>query len=356
VDPDGVTLNAGNSNSPIRPLVPFAEQSELRHRVSPSIGSEQNLPTSTAVIEAPAIATVSEKVDAASEAVPARDRAERAVKTVPVAPVVTAGNLDSTPPAGEVGERVVVGSKKRTAPAHAEKQGTKQYAAAESPAKQGAGLAQQPGETSAPIAPKAEPIRRVARRQGDAESGDELNRVSQPTPVAPKPQQLASMSGEALPARTELSVDRVDEPQPVAPPPGESIAARNNPASSQSPRLPASASETLSRFELARQRVRTMVRYFRDDGTALSEWGDDQGQLTAKRERDALHARNEQNGIGLFAIDPPRWRVSDTSVALEATYHVSTGQVVAESGQFHLDMDWQDGGWKITRVEVSPSR
>jgi curved DNA-binding protein CbpA len=118
---------------------------------------------------------------------------------------------------------------------------------------------------------------------------------------------------------------------------------------------PASAVDTLTRFELARTRVRTMVSYFRSTKDEPPEWNDDQGRLNAERERDALHARNSQVDIQRFALDPPKWRVSDTAVALEATYHIDASRTVAESGKFNLDMTWRDGSWKITRIQVLPS-
>jgi hypothetical protein len=117
-----------------------------------------------------------------------------------------------------------------------------------------------------------------------------------------------------------------------------------------------SSKDTLQRFELARERLRSMISFFRSPSTSLPEWDDGQGRLSAERVRKALHSRNSAAEIDRFALDPPTWRVSNAAVALESTYHVEAKSKVFESGRFFLDMAWRDGSWKITRIEVSPSR
>jgi hypothetical protein len=114
--------------------------------------------------------------------------------------------------------------------------------------------------------------------------------------------------------------------------------------------------EALERFEAARERVRSMVNYFRSQNAAMPRWNDDHGQRTAERERIALHARNSQAAIEHFALEPPTWRITSTAATLEATYHVDARQAATEYGRINLDMAWQDGGWKITRMKVSPAR
>jgi curved DNA-binding protein CbpA len=113
--------------------------------------------------------------------------------------------------------------------------------------------------------------------------------------------------------------------------------------------------DPVERFELARERLRSMLSYLRSRTSELPQWSDAPGQLTAARERDALHARNGQVDIDRFALDPPTWRMSDATVALEATYHVEANRTSAEKGRFYLDMAWRDGGWKITRIKMLPT-
>lgn len=98
-----------------------------------------------------------------------------------------------------------------------------------------------------------------------------------------------------------------------------------------------------------------MLSYLRSQTTELPQWSDMPGQLTAERERNALHSRNGHADIDRFALDPPTWRMSDATVALEASYHVDANRKVAEKGRFYLDMAWRDGGWKITRIKMLPS-
>jgi curved DNA-binding protein CbpA len=131
--------------------------------------------------------------------------------------------------------------------------------------------------------------------------------------------------------------------------------ATNAAAESQESPEPPNA-DTLQRFEMARERLRSMISFFRSPSTRAPEWDDGQGRLSAERVRTALHSRNSAAEIDRFALDPPTWRVSDASVALESTYHVEAKSKVSESGRFFLDMAWRDGSWKITRIEVSPSR
>lgn len=114
--------------------------------------------------------------------------------------------------------------------------------------------------------------------------------------------------------------------------------------------------DMLSRFELARKRVSNMVNYFRSQKVDLEDWNDAHGQHDIAQVRAALHARNHEVGIERFALDPPQWRVSDTAVSLNATYRVVNGLDAIESGQFNLDLAWREGNWKVTRIEVLPSR
>ncbi len=120
-------------------------------------------------------------------------------------------------------------------------------------------------------------------------------------------------------------------------------------------RSPPQSLGTLPRFELARKRVRSLVSYFRSEKEDFAEWKDDQGQLAAELERDALQERLGRVSIDRFALDPPAWRVSDTIVAMQASYRVNANRAVIESGKFNLDMAWREGGWKITRIEMLPS-
>lgn len=134
----------------------------------------------------------------------------------------------------------------------------------------------------------------------------------------------------------------------------------SSPVDSTSPTVSESAEEvsdvdTLMRFERARERLRSVVASLRSPDIALPDWNDASGRHAVERERSALHGRNTDAGIDRFVLDPPTWRVSDADVALEASYHVDAGRDVAESGRFLLDMSWQEGDWKITRVKVLPS-
>ena len=123
----------------------------------------------------------------------------------------------------------------------------------------------------------------------------------------------------------------------------------------ESPRPPAKFDrETLMRFELARQRVRSIVDFFRNPGIAAPAWNDEPGQHTAARQRTALHARYGEHGIDRFVLDPPVWQITHSAVGLKTSYRVDAKLASAETGRFLLDMVWQDDDWKITRIEISP--
>ena len=152
---------------------------------------------------------------------------------------------------------------------------------------------------------------------------------------------------ELEPAATELPVEAVA----VAP-----VARETLPTPPPSRATPELDRETLARFEMARERLRSMISYFRSANGDPPDWNDEPGRHTAARERELLHGRNTQSGVDGFALDPPVWQISHTAVGLKADYHVGAKLASAESGRFLLDMVWQDGNWKITRIEVSPRR
>ena len=162
---------------------------------------------------------------------------------------------------------------------------------------------------------------------------------------------IASIPSSPVEANSEMT-DRTASPASDA---GIELAtqSQNEPSEQTSPEE--LSRETLARFEVARKRVSGMIDFFRNQDASAAKWGDDQGLLTVERERSAMLARNGQ-GIEKFALDPPTWRITNAMVSLHANYHVDAKNDSAESGQFQLSMAWREGGWKITRIEVSPSR
>ena len=176
---------------------------------------------------------------------------------------------------------------------------------------------------------------------------------------------LISTASAATPAAeisaepTRPSTDRTSPPSQAMDPDSNGagdLSDTTAEATAASPMAAAPSGDPVERFELARERLRSMLSYLRSRTSELPQWSDVPGQLTAARERDALHARNGHLDIDRFALDPPTWRMSDATVALEATYHVDANRKTAEKGRFYLDMAWRDGGWKITRVKMLPSQ
>jgi hypothetical protein len=162
-------------------------------------------------------------------------------------------------------------------------------------------------------------------------------------------------SGDRAEAVARASASDAVRPAEIGEGVGASV--EGDAAASAEPSAPASvtAEDSLLRFELARERLRSMVDYLRTPNVDPPDWNDASGLLTIEREHDALHARNGQVEISRFALDPPHWRLSDGTVALEANYRVDAERGVAESGRFYLDMAWRDGNWMITRMKVLPS-
>lgn len=181
--------------------------------------------------------------------------------------------------------------------------------------------------------------------------------VQEPARVA----QAAVSPAVPKPAAPELSVP---DPPPAMPRVAAVIPAALPAAPAATPVTPATvpaaappaAADMLARVDLARERVRDIVAYFRRPDAAMPGWRDAQAQSTAQRQRDALRDRNGLHDTGRFALDPPVWRMSDETAALDATYHLRGERHVSESGRFSVDMVWSGRAWQVTRIELQPSR
>ena len=229
-----------------------------------------------------------------------------------------------------------------------------------------------PPRADRPVAVEPDPAQagRVAHASGDSSAiGQALAypRSSRRGNQRREGSTMLAHSGSVSSANEEVAVvpasDSVDEATaPASLPEMATDADVTRDASASTDALPGPSSvaaapgeDAVERFEMARERLRSMVSYLRSKTAELPQWSDMPGQLTAERERKALHARNGHVEIDRFALDPPTWRMSDAAVALEATYHVDADRKVAEKGRFYLDMAWRDGGWKITRMKMLPT-
>ena len=126
------------------------------------------------------------------------------------------------------------------------------------------------------------------------------------------------------------------------------------PAVVVSPRSREIESATLRRFELARDRVRSVVGYFsRAEGSA-PRWNDERSRHQVVRERSSLLQRRGQLQDNRFALDPPVWKISHSAASINATYHLGSKRSSTESGRFVLEMVWAEDDWAITHIELSP--
>ena len=110
----------------------------------------------------------------------------------------------------------------------------------------------------------------------------------------------------------------------------------------------------LQRLELARAHVRSMVGYFRSSDSQPLDWSDETGRQAVAREREVLHQRSGELGVDRFVLDPPVWQISHSAISLKTNYHIDAKRTSAESGRFRLDMVWSDDNWKIIHIELSP--
>ncbi len=392
VDPDALASQTVNSRSSIRPRVPFeADRSPGKSQISVPI-AEQNpaaeVATSSGLIEThrlkPIVPSAQRTMDAERRDAPHRagNRAVDVVENVAastVSSVASPSNIDSPTdepiksvsrkrPIGnaasdvaEIIEPAIRLASAARANANATSASPSVTHSADTVASPSTITSNKPQNATQSTARKHSPAPAISPMLGPSKVAIARASPEQPTAAIVKPSQLTP---KLVPPADSIAVLKpTDSPRDQHENVADSSAARadkpevtNPPEQIAQPTPEELSRETLARFELARERVRTMVDYFRDQQARAPAWDDAQGLQTVARERSALWARNGQAEIDSFALDPPTWRVTHSEVDLQAVYHVDATRNTAETGRFKLNMAWQDGRWKITRIEVSPSQ
>jgi hypothetical protein len=149
-----------------------------------------------------------------------------------------------------------------------------------------------------------------------------------------------------------------DIPTIVAVEPPATIEPTAEPAAEPSPPISATTTpaEMVARMNLARKRVRELTAYFDGSKTSLPpSWLDVEGQLSTERLRSSLYARNQLQDFAAFALEAPRWYLSQDRAGVSATYHVRRESSLSESGRFFVDMTWRGSTWHVTRVALEPA-
>jgi len=192
-----------------------------------------------------------------------------------------------------------------------------------------------------------------------------------PVAASPKPsgEPLAADDGSApLPkadrkvstatvAQKELGLG--SSPESMKPPGGEpsDMAVRGEAARSNAGRGESiGTTDALARIDLAHKRVKELSTFFSKFDSRLPPiWNDLAGQANAEAQRSALFERAGLRDPGDFVVDDPRWRMSESSAALSASYHLLKRNSVSESGRLSLSMVWRERMWLVTQVELSPA-
>lgn len=185
----------------------------------------------------------------------------------------------------------------------------------------------------------------AAHAAGQATTTSGVSTIIAPQPAPPDGQQQPESSARLVAkAVVPAHAAPAAEPGPIGGPlpPGDSAAM--------------GAGEMVGRINAARRRISDIVAYFRRADAFVPDWQDTRGLHDVEQQRIALRARNGDQALAAFALDPPVWRLSATAVSLEATYHVRRSLRVAESGHFMVDMVWGGDAWRITRLDVEPER
>ena len=115
--------------------------------------------------------------------------------------------------------------------------------------------------------------------------------------------------------------------------------------------------DMVARIDLARQRVRELTAYF--DGSKpnlTASWLDAAVQISTENLRSSLYARTQFQGAGAFALESPRWSLSDDKAKLSATYRVRRDRYQFEAGKFFVDMSWRGDTWHVTQIALEPTR
>ncbi|HET9033540.1 MAG TPA: DnaJ domain-containing protein [Dokdonella sp.] len=387
VDPNGVAMNAKNSDSSIRPRIPFAVEAEQRKE---GAANARMQPTPVLDDAPPAPNEGVVKLDADRAVLPITDQRKPTSNVTPLAEPTAASSADASVRRA-AHDQVAVSNPVNSAEAKAKQREAiapvrpvmtrHAVAAADKERSQPPPLQHVEPTRSTPIPPRValvakEPVKPRSPAKPTAELPDDAIKVvaiassaeAKALPVAALPNAAEQGNTDARPMATpiagmvhaqltDVSEERQQKPQSLVAESADSDAVRaGRPSASTAAKAPVVTASALSRFELARDRVTTMVNYFGSRENQISAWSDKQDQRIVERERNALQARNQEIVIDRFTLDPPQWRVTDTTVALRANYHVNSQRIAAESGKLYLDMSWHEGDWKITRFEVAPSQ
>lgn len=177
-------------------------------------------------------------------------------------------------------------------------------------------------------------------RANDLASAPARASVVLASPLQEEPESPTSAAGEAA----------------MEAPPGETGAGRSGAdAVADAGRLPPlSGAEAVARVNLARRQVSELVTWFQRADAPPPAWSDGVVVAVLDRERSALRERAGAGALASFALDSPRWEVSERSAVLDTGYSVNGEPAAGESGRLSVDMTWRGEAWQITRFELRP--
>lgn len=189
-------------------------------------------------------------------------------------------------------------------------------------------------------------VTRVALQPvNDPVSGVAAARLALPVPLATVAHHATTAPRPAVPSTGALAArDRVPSAPAVRPPLDTATPTSVN----------VDPAVLLRRVALARQRVRSLVAYFRSAHDDAPGWQSAPAPFNAARQRAALRQRTSLPIALTFALESPVWQVDDERVAVDANYHVHRAHAVAERGRFELRMVWHGKAWQITRIQLAP--
>lgn len=211
-----------------------------------------------------------------------------------------------------------------------------------------------PGE--APPRPDASPVAALPVRARAADPAAARLAVAQhPAPARlpiPPTLRMATPIERPQPPPIEVSTPTTRPPPALAP----AHLAAVQPATATPQPAPASADPQalLHRVELARQRARLLVAYFRSAGNEVPDWRHAPAPYNAPLQRAALRERHGLPTAASFALDQPVWRMGGNHIAMDANYRVQRDQDIVERGRFRLRMVWLYDAWQITHLQLEP--
>lgn len=216
--------------------------------------------------------------------------------------------------------------------------------------------------SATPRPPHAVTTSVAAALSGDGKRARSVQRAAPPAPLPVPPTLRVAVALAPLttppPDTAVHAANPIPAPPPITLATVQPVSTTNAPAAhapvSAVPATPAAPEVLLHRVDLARQRARLLVAYFRSAGNAVPGWRHAPAPYNAPLQRAALRQRNGLPDVATFALDKPVWQMRENHIAMDADYRVQRDQSVIERGRFRLRMHWQDHAWQITRVQLEP--